>query len=63
MRELELAELKLHNDNIVDQMTRETGRIIETERSTNEAARRKLKKELDEKMIEIEKLRHKLNKN
>lgn len=63
MRELELAEAKLHYDNMMDKMTRETSRVLESERTGHEMVQRKLKKELADRAVEVERLSHKINKH
>lgn len=63
MRDLELSECKLHYDNVVEKMARETARILEAEKSNHETAIRKLKKELGDRIIEVERLTNKICKS
>lgn len=63
MRELELAEAKLHYDNMTDKMVREATRTLEAERNSHEMTQRKLRKELADKTIEVDRLSHRIHKS
>jgi len=63
MRELELAEAKLHYDNLTDKMARETARMLESDRNSHEMVQRKMRKELSDRAVEVERLSHRIHKS